>query len=57
MLPTDAPGVTGYKRLIQAKVQSEGAVALAEKYLLVSYKDMRTGRWKVWEMRKSAALT
>jgi len=52
MLSTDVPGVVGYKRLIQARVQSQGGLPLTEKYLLVSYKDQQMGKWKIWEFRK-----
>jgi hypothetical protein len=56
MFPTDAHGVNGYKRLIQAKVQSEGNTQLTEKYLLVSYSDQQTGKWKVWSIRKIGGI-
>lgn len=53
---TDAPGIKGYKRLIQAKVQSKGGMQLSEKYLLVSYRGKQTGRWRVWEMREISGI-
>jgi hypothetical protein len=56
MLPRDAAEVTGYKRLIQAKVQSKDGTPLTEKYLLVSYRDKQASRWRVWEMRKISGI-
>ena len=56
MFPTDAPGVLGYKRLVQAKVQSEGGAQLTQKYLLVSYSDKESGRWRVWAFIKIAGI-
>jgi hypothetical protein len=52
MFATDAPGISGYKRLIQAKVQSQGDSPLTEKYLLVSYKDSQSSKWKVWKLAR-----
>ena len=56
VFPTDVAGVDGYRRLIQAKVQSEGDTQLTEKYLIVSYRDQRTGKWKVWGFRKISGI-
>ncbi len=53
MFPTDNPKIMGYKRLIQAKAVSHARTPLIQKYLLISYKDMRTGMWKVLEFREA----
>lgn len=54
---TDARGVSGYKRLIQAQIQSKGGLQLTEKYLLVSYKDKLTSKWKVWAFVKVSSIS
>src|SRR5439155_27113870 len=56
VFPTDVAGIDGYRRLIQTKVQSEGNMQLTEKYLLVSYRDQQTGKWKVWGFRKISGI-
>ena len=52
MFATDAPGVLGYKRLLQASVQSQSGSPLTEKYLLVSYRPSQNGKWKVWKLAR-----
>ncbi len=56
MFATDAPGIIGYKRLLRATVQSKGGAQLTEKYLLVSYEDRQSGRWKVWAFIKIGGI-
>jgi|ERR1700730_10336330 len=56
MFATDAPGIVGYKRLIQAKVQSQEGGELTEKYLLISYRDKQSGKWRVWAFIKIAGI-
>src|SRR4030042_4591318 len=53
MFPTDNPKIQGYKRLIEVKAVSEAKTPLMQKYLLISYKDRNSNRWKVFEFRES----
>jgi hypothetical protein len=56
MFATDAAGIIGYKRLVQAKIQSQEGGELTEKYLLISYRDKQSGRWRVWAFVKIAGI-
>jgi hypothetical protein len=56
MFATDAPGIVGYKRLLQAKVQSQEEGELTEKYLLISYREKQSGKWRVWAFIKIAGI-
>lgn len=57
MFETDIPGVKGYKRLLQVKVQSKAGMPLTKKYILISYKDRSLGKWKVYEFRELEATS
>ncbi len=41
------------KRLMELKVQSQGNTTLTKRYLLISYKDRKSGAWKVFDIRDS----
>ena len=47
MFPTDIIGIQGYKRLIQLRAVSEAGTPLLERYILISYKDKKSQKWKV----------
>lgn len=52
MFDTDIPSVKGYKQLLEVKIQSEGSTSLTTKYILISYKDLKSGMWKVFDFRE-----
>ena len=54
---TDVPNIKGYKRLVQAKIQSEGRTPLETKYILISYPDHKTLQWRVYDFRELKATS
>ncbi len=52
MFDTDVSNIKGYKRLVQAKIQSEAGNLLETKYILISYQDKKSGNWLVYEFRE-----
>lgn len=53
---TDVPTIKGYKRLVQARIQSQDRTPLETNYVLVSYQDRKSGQWRVYnflELRSS----
>jgi len=56
MFSTDVSGVQGYKRLVEVRGMSNAGTPLVGRYILVAYKDMVSGKWKVLHFRKSADL-
>lgn len=54
MFDTDIPGVKGYKRLIETKVQSQARTTLIARYILISYKDRKSGIWRAFDFRDLA---
>lgn len=54
MFDTDISGVRGYKRLIEAKVQSQARTTLTARYILISYKDRKSGAWRIFDFRDLA---
>lgn len=57
LFDTDVPGVSGYKRLLDMKVQSKGRTVLTARYILVSYKDPKANAWKVFDVRDISGTT
>jgi flagellar biosynthesis GTPase FlhF len=57
MFDTDIAGIRGYKRLLETKIQSKGGVPLTAKYILISYKDRTSGKWKVFDFRELEATS
>lgn len=53
MFETGYPKIKGYKRLMEVKVVSKGATPLLKQYLLISYKDLTTSKWKIWYFNES----
>ena len=51
MFDTDVPRVQGFRRLVEVKVQSQANTVLTTRYIVVSYKDRASGKWKVFDMR------
>jgi hypothetical protein len=47
LFDTDYPTVKGYKELFDMKATTESGEPLATKYLVIAYKDLRSGEWKV----------
>ena len=52
MFSTDIPIIQGYRRLIEVKGVSSAKTPLKQNYLLISYKDRTTSKWKVFEFRE-----
>ncbi len=52
LFDTDVENVRAYKRLVQAKIQSRARTILEVKYILISYKELKTGKWRVYEFRE-----
>lgn len=48
MFSTDIAGIQGYKRLIELKAVSKAGTPLLERYILISYKDKGSQKWKVF---------
>jgi hypothetical protein len=51
MFDTDIQGIKGYKRLIEARLRSQGSTEASARYVLLAYKDRTSGIWKVFEIR------
>ena len=45
---TDVPNIKGFKRLVQAKVQSQSRAIIDTRYILISYQDHKSGQWRVY---------
>ncbi|MGD0350315.1 MAG: hypothetical protein ABSB84_08390 [Verrucomicrobiota bacterium] len=45
---TDVPNIKGFKRLVQAKVQSRNMAIIDTRYILISYQDHKSGQWRVY---------
>ena len=56
MFSTDVAGVEGYKRLVVVRGMSDPGIPLVKRYILIAYKDTRTGKWKVLHFRDSSDL-
>ncbi len=48
MFATDIPQIQGYKRLLELKAVSKARTPLIERYILISYKDKKSQKWKVF---------
>ena len=47
LFDTDLPSVKGYKELFDMKAVSDAGTALNLKYLVISFKDIIAGKWKI----------
>lgn len=56
MFDTDVVGLKGFNRILQVKLQSKAGTELSKRYILVAYKDISSGKWKVFDFRESADL-
>jgi len=50
---TDTPGVYGFKRLLELKVQNQAGTTLVKRYLQILYQNRRTEAWKTFELREA----
>jgi hypothetical protein len=48
MFSTDLVGIQGYKRLVELKAVSKAGTPLLERYILISYNDKKSQKWKVF---------
>lgn len=56
MFETDIVGLKGFIRTLQVKLQSKAGMELSKRYIMVVYKDISSGKWKVFDFRESADL-
>lgn len=48
MFDTEIKNVKGYKRVVSAHVLSKAKTTLVNKYMIIAYKNTKTGKWKVY---------
>ena len=48
LFDTDIPTVKGYKELFDMKVQTQAGTTANVKFLVIAFKDVTTGKWKVF---------
>jgi hypothetical protein len=48
MFSTDIAGIRGYKRLVELKAVSKARTPLIERYILISYEDKKSQKWKAF---------
>ena len=56
MFSTDVSDLQGYKRLVEVKGMSKSGTPLVKRYILVAYKDINSGKWKVLHFSEAADL-
>jgi hypothetical protein len=56
MYPTDISGIQGYKRLVEGKGMSKAGTPLVKRYILIAYKDISSGKWKVLHFKEATDL-
>lgn len=52
MCPTDVPGIFGYKRRSCVMKNTKEGGVIKDEYVLVSFEDRSTGKWKAFDFRK-----
>ena len=53
LFESDILGVHGFKRLLQVKIQSKAGTELSKQYILIAYKRIDSGEWKVWQFAEA----